>query len=85
MRHIDIKKARNVELWPGRRLFVEEDDGTSLFTLPRSAMSQYGTTLSFGTLAGVTCQVHGTKEAIARLTEAIISNERSVLGKVTIK
>lgn len=87
MRLIQIDEHATVELWPGRKLFLGNDDGMSLITLPRSAMSvslSNGTTgfIYFGTAAKSTVQITGSKAKgrLMALADAILEMERPSNG-----
>lgn len=84
MRIIDIRKAVNVELWTGRRLFIEDGDGPAVYSLPKGAMSAHRTTISFGSVTRMTVQIVGTQHSIKTLSELIAAQERPVEGWVKI-
>lgn len=84
MRIIDIRKAVNVELWTGRRLFVEDGDGPAVYSLPKGAMSAHRTTISFGSVTRTTVQIVGTQHSIKTLSELIAAQERPMEGWVKI-
>lgn len=73
MRSIDISADDIIEVWPGRRLFIQ--DKMSLVALPKGYMSVLRSTISFGSGASA---VHLTTTPVrARaLFDAIVEMER---------
>lgn len=85
MRVIELKTAKKIELWPGRKLCVETADGVSIFHLPKGVMTRYRTTLSFGAIIKTSVNIHGTMEQIDKIAEAILAQERPAEGWRVIK
>lgn len=66
---------RVVELWPGRRLYLESADGVALYALPRGSMSQMRGSLSFGSTR-TTVRLEGTPQTITSIAQTILAAER---------
>ncbi len=83
MRIIQLDNLRSIELWPGRRLAIEDGDGLALYALPKGAMSQHGRTLSFG--AGRSAvQLVGAASMIKTIAKTVLEIERPVAGVTVI-
>ena len=81
MKIIDITDNTNVELWPGRRLYI---GGDSLVTLPKGSMSRLGRTISFGSATRTSCQLVGSADKIDAVFTAIVSAEAPNEGVVRL-
>lgn len=83
MRTIEI--IRDVEVWPGRRLYANG----LLINLPRGCMSVIpsttSATLNFGSPSRTTVAVTGTPTMIGALASAIVDMERPSEGARTIQ
>ena len=79
-RLIDLSGAAQVELWPGRKLLIPNDEQPLLISLPRGAASAYlrgnSCSIAFGSPGRSTVMVAGTKPVIKALWEAIVEDER---------
>lgn len=80
MRTINITNARNVEVWPGRRLYVPGDSAT-LVALPKGGMIRSAKSLAFGSATKTTVTVVGTEGMIAALFDGIVDMERPDAAK----
>lgn len=76
---------RVVELWPGRRLYLESADGVALYALPRGSMSQMRGSLSFGSTNRTTVRLEGTPKTIATIAKAILAAELTGESLVHVK
>ena len=76
MRIINLTDNKNIEIWPGRKLFI----GDAIIALPRGSVAiRHGRTMSeltFGSVNKTTCQVLGTDDVITALWDHIVSVER---------
>lgn len=80
-----MKQLRLLEVWPGRRLYLEDADGVQLFKLPSGAMSQLGGgSVSFGSTGRMTVQIVGPANALKAIVNAIVAAERPSDGVTVV-
>lgn len=82
MRIIELKRGATIELWPGRRVQVDQGDEFALFALPRTAMrydvgGSTGTgSISFGSIDKTSVRIVASSALIKALAEGIVELER---------
>lgn len=81
MRTITITDIPNVELWPGRKLYLP---GKLLVSLPRGMVDRSGRVLSFGSATKTSVTVTGSQQQVDNLFALLIDAEAPAEGRVTL-
>ena len=87
MKLIEIDSHDQIELWPGRRLFLTNTSGSQLVSLPKGSMSamafQRGRSqIAFGNVGRTTVMVNGATTHVDLIVAAIVEMERPVAALV---
>lgn len=77
MRTITLQHGQHVELWPGRRLFIDHPNHPMLFSIPRTGatarFNSVNASITFGSVTKVSLCIAGPLDMIRQLWTYVVA------------